>query len=159
MIYEGANGIQALDLVGRKLSRDEGRALRSLFEEITTYIAEHRAEPMASYVGPLAAALDRLREATAWLMQNAPTHPDNAAAGASEYLNLLGLVALAYMWCRMVEAANTKIVAEGGAAEPLRAKLTTARFFMERLLPETAAQLARIQAGAGSVMELPAEAF
>jgi 3-(methylsulfanyl)propanoyl-CoA dehydrogenase len=159
MIYEGTNGIQALDLVGRKLSRDEGRALRSFFDEITTYIAQHRAEPMAAYVGPLAAALGRLREATTWLMQNAPTNPDNAAAAATEYLNLLGLVALAYMWCRMVEATNAKITAAGSAEERFRAKLTTARFFMERMLPETGAQLARIQAGAGSVMELPAEAF
>jgi hypothetical protein len=159
MIYEGTNGIQALDLVGRKLARDGGRALQSFFNEIVAYIEEHRAEAMAPYVGPLAAALGRLRDATAWLMQNALANPDNAAAAATDYLNLLGMVALAYMWCRMVEAARAKLASGSGTPERWRAKLTTARFFMDRMLPETAVQLARIQTGAGSTMELPAEAF
>jgi alkylation response protein AidB-like acyl-CoA dehydrogenase len=159
MIYEGTNGIQALDLVGRKLARDGGRALQSFFNEIAAYVEEHRADEMAAYVAPLAAALGRLRDATAWLMQNAPANPDNAGAAATDYLNLLGLVALAYMWCRMVEAAQAKLASGSGAPERWRAKLTTARFFMERMLPETGAQLARIQCGAASLMELPAEAF
>ena len=159
MIYEGTNGIQALDLVGRKLARDGGRALQSFFNEITSYIEEHRAEPLAPYVGPLGTAFGRLRDATVWLMQNAPENPDIAGAAATDYLNLLGLVALAYMWCRMVEAAQAKLASGSGAPERWRAKLTTARFFMERMLPETGAQLARIQSGAGSTMELPAEGF
>jgi alkylation response protein AidB-like acyl-CoA dehydrogenase len=159
MIYEGTNGIQALDLVGRKLARDGGRALQSFFNEIAAYVEEHRAGARVPYVGPLAAALSRLRDATAWLMQNAPANPDNAGAAATDYLNLLGMVALAYMWCRMVEAAQAKLASGSGAPERWRAKLTTARFFMERMLPETGAQLARIQTGAGSTMELPAEAF
>jgi hypothetical protein len=92
-------------------------------------------------------------------MQNAPANPDNAGAAATDYLNLLGLVALAYMWCRMVEAAQAKLASGSGAPEHWRAKLTTARFFMDRMLPETAVQLARIQSGSGSTMELPAEAF
>jgi hypothetical protein len=159
MIYEGTNGIQALDLVGRKLARDGGRALQSFFTEITAYVEEHRADAMAPYVGPLAQSLGRLRDATTWLMQNAPANPDNAGAAATDYLNLLGMVALAYMWCRMVEAAQAKLASGSGAPERWRAKLTTARFFMERVLPETGAQLARIQSGAGSTMELPAEGF
>jgi hypothetical protein len=159
MIYEGTNGIQALDLVGRKLARDGGRALQSFVSEIAAYIDSHGTGPMAPYVAPLSTALGRLREATTWLVQNALGNPDNAGAAAADYLNLLGLVALAYMWCRMVVAANAKLAAGGGAAERFRAKLTTARFFMERMLPETGAQLARIQAGAASMMELPAEAF
>jgi hypothetical protein len=92
-------------------------------------------------------------------MQNAMAKPDNAGAGAADYLNLFGLVALGYMWCRMVEAAKAKLAAGDGAAARLNAKLVTGRFFMERVLPETAAQLARIQAGAASTMELPDEMF
>jgi hypothetical protein len=159
MIYEGTNGIQALDLVGRKLARDGGRALQSFAGEIHAYIDAHGTGAMAPYAGPLAMALGRLREATIWLLQNALGKPDNAGAVAADYLNLLGLVALAYMWCRMVDAANARLAAGGEGAERFRAKLTTARFFMERMLPETGAQLARIQAGAASMMELPAEAF
>jgi hypothetical protein len=159
MIYEGTNGIQALDLVGRKLARDGGRALQSFISEVAAYVETHGTGPMAPYVGPLGTALGRLREATTWLVQHALGNPDNAGAAAADYLNLLGLVALAYMWCKMVDAANARLAAGGGAADRFRAKLTTARFFMERMLPETGAQLARIQAGAATMMALPAEAF
>jgi acyl-CoA dehydrogenase len=158
MIYEGTNGIQALDLVGRKLPKDAGRALQAFFSEVQGFIKEHGDEAMKDYVGPLAAALDHLQQATLWLMQNAMTKPDNAGAGAHDYMHLFGLVALGYMWCRMVEAANAKIAA-GETAEIMKAKLVTGRFFMERMLPETAAHLARIQSGAVTMMELPAEAF
>ena len=95
-----------------------------------------------------------------WFMQNAMAKPDNAGAGATDYMHLFGLVALGYMWCRMAEAARAKLKAgANGAAERMNAKLVTGRFFMERMLPETAAHLARIQAGAGGMMELPEEAF
>ena len=157
MIYEGANGIQALDLVGRKLHKDGGRALQAFFGEVQSYIKEHGDEPMKPYVGPLATALGHLQQATLWLMQNGLAKPDNAGAAASDYLHLFGLVALGYMWCRMAEAAAKKLA--GGAPAAAQAKLVTARYFMERMLPETGTHLARIQAGAGSVMELPADAF
>jgi hypothetical protein len=95
-----------------------------------------------------------------WFMQNARANPDNAGAGSTDYMHLFGLVALGYMWCRMAEAAHGKLKAGAdGAAPRLNAKLVTGRFFMERMLPETAAHLARIKAGAASTMELPAEAF
>jgi hypothetical protein len=103
--------------------------------------------------------LGHLQQATIWLMQNALAKPDNAGAGATDYLNLFGLVALGYMWCRMVETARIKIAAGDGAPARLNAKLTTGRFFMERVLPETGVHLARIQAGAASTMELPAGEF
>jgi hypothetical protein len=90
-----------------------------------------------------------------WLMQNAMAKPDNAGAGAHDYMHLFGLVALGYMWCRIVDAAKARADADPRMA----AKFVTGRFFMERMLPETATHLARIQAGAGSMMELPAEAF
>jgi hypothetical protein len=155
MIYEGTNGIQALDLVGRKLPKDGGRALQAFFGEVQGFIKEHGDDTMKPYVGPLATALGHLQQATMWLMQNAMAKPDNAGAGAHDYMHLFGLVALGYMWCRIVEAAKAK----AGADERMTAKLVTGRFFMERMLPETATHLARIQAGATSMMELPAEAF
>src|SRR5262249_11874783 len=160
MLYEGANGIQALDLVGRKLPKDGGRALQAFFGEVSAYIAGKSAdETMKRYTGPLATALGHLQQATGWLMQNALAKPDNAGAAATDYMHLFGLVALGYMWCRMAEAATTRLADGGGNAERMRAKLVTGRFFMERMLPEPAAHLARIQAGATSTMELPAEAF
>jgi alkylation response protein AidB-like acyl-CoA dehydrogenase len=161
MIYEGANGIQALDLVGRKLGKDGGRAITAYFAEVQAFIKEHAGdEAMKPYVGPLAEALGHLQQATMWFMQNALKAPDNAGAGSSDYMHLFGLVALGYMWCRMVEAARKKLAAGANGAEPrLNAKLVTGRFFMERMLPETVTQLARIKSGAASMMELPAEAF
>jgi alkylation response protein AidB-like acyl-CoA dehydrogenase len=160
MMYEGANGIQALDLVGRKLPKDGGRALQAFLGEVSAYMAEKSAhEKMKPYTGPLAAALGHLQQATGWLMQNALAKPDNAGAAATDYMHLFGLVALGYMWCRMAEAANARLAEGSGDAARMRAKLVTGRFFMERMLPETAAHLARIQTGAASTMELPAEAF
>src|SRR3981189_120362 len=135
LICEGANGIQALDFVGRKLPKDGGRAMQAFFQEVQAFIKEHGDEGMKPFVAPLGAALGHLQQATIWLMQNALTKPDNAGAGATDYLDLFGLVALGYMWCRMVEAAKRKIAAGGGATARSSAKLTTGRFFMERMLP------------------------
>jgi hypothetical protein len=109
---------------------------------------------------PLNVALGHLQQATMWFMQNALGKPDNAGAGAMDYMHLFGLVALGYMWCRMIAAAGEKLKAgANGSAERMNSKLVTGRFFMERMLPETAAELARIQAGAESTMALPPEAF
>jgi alkylation response protein AidB-like acyl-CoA dehydrogenase len=155
MIYEGANGIQALDLVGRKLPKDGGRALQAFFAEVSGYIKERAADAaMAPYVTPLGRALGELREATLWFAQNAPGNPDNAGAGATDYMQLFGLVALGYMWCRIVDGAKANSATVG-----MEDKLVTGRFFMERMLPATATHLARIKAGAESTMALPAEAF
>jgi alkylation response protein AidB-like acyl-CoA dehydrogenase len=161
MIYEGANGIQALDLVGRKLPRDGGRALQAFFAEVTGYIKEHAADTeLAPYVKPLEKALGELQQATMWFVQNALANPENAGAGSTDYMHLFGLVALGYMWCLIVEAAKGNAASGGnGATDAMAAKLTTGRFFAERLLPEAATHLARIKAGAASTMALPAEAF
>jgi acyl-CoA dehydrogenase len=161
MLYEGANGIQALDLVGRKLPKDGGRALQTFFAEVQGFIKEQGADAtMKVYVEPLGKALGHLQQATMWFVQNAMAKPDNAAAGSYDYMHLFGLVALGYMWCRMAAVARKKLKAgANGATERMNAKLITGRFFMERMLPETGAQLARIQAGAGAVMELPDESF
>ena len=161
MMYEGANGIQALDLVGRKLPKDGGRALQAFFAEVQGFCAEHgKDDAMKVYVEPLGKALGHLQAATMWFMQNALAKPDNAGAGSTDYMNLFGLVALGYMWARMAQAAREKLKAgANGSTDRMNAKLVTGRFFMERMLPETGAQLARIQSGAASMMELPAEAF
>jgi 3-(methylsulfanyl)propanoyl-CoA dehydrogenase len=159
MIYEGANGIQALDLVGRKLPRDGGRAVMAFFNEVAGYAKDHSAdEAMKPYVAPLSTALGHLQQATTWLMQNAMMKPENAGAAATDYMQLFGLVAFAYMWARMAKVALEKIAA-GGATPYLNTKLVTGRFFMERMLPETSLHLTRIQSGCATTMELAAEAF
>ncbi|MGC1707989.1 MAG: acyl-CoA dehydrogenase C-terminal domain-containing protein [Pseudolabrys sp.] len=159
-IYEGANGIQALDLVGRKLGKDGGRAILAFFNEVQTYLKERvNNDAMNVYLKPLGQSLGHLQQASMWFMQNAMAKPDNAGAGSYDYMHLFGLVALGYMWCRIAEAALAKLPKANGSAARLNAKLVTARFFMERMLPGTATRLARIEAGAGSTMELADDAF
>jgi alkylation response protein AidB-like acyl-CoA dehydrogenase len=159
MIYEGANGIQALDLVGRKLPKDGGRALMTFFNEVSAFAKENAGEEMKPYVAPLQNALGHLQQASMWFMQNAVGKPDNAGAGSYDFMHLFGLVALGYMWAHIAKAALAQKNNGNGAGPRMDSKLVTGKFFMERMLPETAAHLARIQAGSGSVMELPAEAF
>ncbi|MFZ5737243.1 MAG: acyl-CoA dehydrogenase C-terminal domain-containing protein [Pseudomonadota bacterium] len=159
MIYEGANGIQALDLVGRKLPRDGGRAVMAFFAEVGAFVKEHGGdEAMKPFVAPLSTSLGHLQKATTWLMMNAMAQPDNAGAAATDYMHLFGLVAMGYMWAKMAKVAQDKIAAEG-ATPYLTRKLVTGRFFAERMLPETALRLTRIEAGCNTLMELPAEAF
>jgi acyl-CoA dehydrogenase len=159
MIYEGANGIQALDLVGRKLPKDGGRALMTFFNEVTAFAKENAGDEMKPYIAPLTNALGHLQQASMWFMQNAVGKPDNAGAGSYDFMHLFGLVALGYMWAQIAKAALAQKKNGNGAGARMDSKLVTGKFFMERMLPETAAHLARIQAGSGSVMELPAEAF
>src|SRR5690606_30486992 len=155
MIYEGANAIQALDLVGRKLPRDRGRAVMAFFNEVGAFVKEHAGdEAMAPYVKPLEAALGHLQQATMWFMNNAMAKPDNAGAGSYDYMHLFGLVALGYMWAQIARTALAK-KANGGDAADMEAKLLAGRFFMERTMPESAAHLARISSGADTMMALP----
>lgn len=161
MIYEGANGIQALDLVGRKLPANGGRAVQAFFREVGDFCEAHREdETMKPYTKALKKGLNDLQAATMWLMQNAMQKPDNAGAASTDFMHLFGLVALGYMWAQMAKSAQDKL-AEGanGSSAFLDNKLTTATFFMERIMPETASRLASISAGADSMMALPAEAF
>jgi acyl-CoA dehydrogenase len=159
-IYEGANGIQAMDLVGRKLPREGGRAVMAFFNEVGAFCQEHAGDDgMKPYVAPLQQALADLQQATMWFMQNAMAKPDNAGAGAYDYMHLMGLVAMGYMWARMAKVAHEKKAHGNGVAARMDAKLLTGRFFMERMLPETGAHLARISSGADAVMTMPAEMF
>ncbi|GGE31426.1 acyl-CoA dehydrogenase [Agaricicola taiwanensis] len=157
-IYEGANGIQAMDLVGRKLPRDGGRAVMGFFNELGAFIKDNQGnEALQPFLKPLEVSTGHLQQATMWFMKNAMAKPDNAGAGAYDYMHLLGLVALGYMWALIAKAAIAG--SANGDAKAMEHKLATGRFFMERLLPETATRLARISAGADAVMALPEDAF
>ncbi|WP_346899351.1 acyl-CoA dehydrogenase C-terminal domain-containing protein [uncultured Roseibium sp.] len=161
MIYEGANGIQALDLVGRKLPAHGGRAVMGFFNEVGTFLQENAENAeLTAFTGPLKNGLEDMQKATMWFMNNAMTKPDNAGAGSTDYMHLFGLVALGYMWARIARTVQGKLKEGAGDKEDwLKAKLTFGTFFMERLMPETAAHLARISTGADTMMALPAEAF
>ncbi|EJL53100.1 MULTISPECIES: acyl-CoA dehydrogenase C-terminal domain-containing protein [unclassified Rhizobium] len=161
MIYEGANGIQALDLVGRKLGLNGGRAVMALFKEIGDFCEENRDdEKMTFFTKNLKKGLNDVQSATMWFMQHAMAKPDNAGAGSTDYMHLFGLVVLGYMWAKMAKAAEDGLASGDDARESyLRNKLVTARFFMERIMPETALRKARIETGAETMMTLAAEAF
>ncbi|MCM2396763.1 acyl-CoA dehydrogenase C-terminal domain-containing protein [Rhizobium sp. S95] len=160
MIYEGANGIQALDLVGRKLGMNGGRAVMALFNEIGAFCEENRAdENLVLYTKGLKKGLNDLQAATMWFMQNAMAKPDNAGAGSTDYMHLFGLVVLGYMWAKMAKSANEALAAGNGDADYYKNKLLTGRFYMEKIMPETALRKTRIEAGSDSLMEMAAEAF
>ncbi|MCP3056492.1 acyl-CoA dehydrogenase, partial [Aurantimonas marianensis] len=160
-IYEGTNGIQALDLVGRKLGLNGGRAVQAFFAEVGQFCEENRADDrMAPITKALKKGLNDLQQATMWLMQNAMAKPDNAGAASTDYMHLFGLVALGFMWGRMAKIAEEKIAAgANGQTAFLEKKRVTARFFMERVMPESAAHLARLSSGADTMMALEADAF
>ncbi len=161
MIYEGANGIQALDLVGRKLGMNGGRALMAFFKEVGDFCEENRNnEKMAPHTKALKKGLNDLQAASMWFMQNAMAKPDNAGAGSTDYMHMFGLVSLGYMWAMMAKAAQDKLAnGANGKADFYGQKEVLAKFFMERLMPETSVLRARVEAGADSLMALPAEAF
>jgi Acetyl-CoA dehydrogenase C-terminal like/Acyl-CoA dehydrogenase, C-terminal domain len=159
LIYEGTNGVQALDLVGRKLPANGGRAVSAFMAELDVFVAASGADAaMKPFADGLAGAKAQLQEATMWLMQNGFSNPESAIAGSTDYLRLFGLTGLAYMWALMAKAANDRIAA--GDADPFYAnKLTVGRYFLERVLPDTGACLVKLKSGAETVMALPAEAF
>lgn len=160
MIYEGANGVQALDLIGRKLPRDGGRAITTFFAEVGGFIKENEGDDkMKPLIAPLAQGLQHLQQATMWFMQNGLANPDNAGAGSTDYLHLLGLVSFAYMWAMMAKTAHEKLANGDGNKGFYETKLVSAQYFAERILPETAAHLARISSGAKSMMALAPDAF
>ncbi|HZB92944.1 MAG TPA: acyl-CoA dehydrogenase C-terminal domain-containing protein [Stellaceae bacterium] len=158
MLYEGANGIQALDLVGRKMPMHNGRLLRRFFHPVDAWLKAKMNEPaLQEFVSPVMKAFGRLQQVTALVAQKGLADPDEAAAAASEYLRAFGLVAMGYLWARIAEVAQQKLA--GDEALFYKAKLATARFYVSRLLPETNALFANIAAGAKPLMELEAEAF
>jgi acyl-CoA dehydrogenase len=160
MIYEGTNGIQALDLIGRKLPANGGRAVISFFNEVSAFIKENEGQAdLKLYLEPLRQALAHLQQATMWFMQNAIAKPDNAGAGSYAYMHMFGLVALAFMWAEIAKAALLKKASDTASASAMEAKLLSGKFFMEHMLPATSAYLASITAGADTLMAMPVEMF
>ena len=159
-IYEGTNGVQAMDLVGRKLGKDGGRAIRAYFEAVGSDIAEARASgDPAGIADQLEKALQHLQAATVWMAQNGMADPNNAGAGAYAYMQLMGLVSLGWMWLKMA-GASAKLKEQPGEDKAFHdAKLLTASFFADRELVTAGALRRKVEAGASSVMALPVEAF
>ncbi|MGC2855555.1 acyl-CoA dehydrogenase C-terminal domain-containing protein [Novispirillum sp. DQ9] len=157
-IYEGTNGIQALDLVGRKLPANMGRSLRRFFHPVQEFIDAQRADPrMAEFVQPLAKSFVRLQQATGAIAAKGLKDPEEAGAAATDYLRLFGLVALAYLWARMARIALDK--PDGEEAAFYRAKVDTARFYMTRVLPQTGGLFSALMAGKAPLMDFAEEAF
>jgi alkylation response protein AidB-like acyl-CoA dehydrogenase len=159
-IYEGTNGIQAMDLVGRKLPKDGGRAVRAFFETVGREIAEAKAgRDPAGVAAALEPALADLQAATVWLAQHGMADPDNAGAGAYAYMDLMGLVSLGWMWLK-IAAASSRALANNTSDKVFhQAKLATASFYAQRELPLSTALRRKIEAGAESLMRLPVDAF
>ena len=155
-IYEGANGIQALDLVGRKLPRRAGRLLRHFFHPAIAFIEDNREDPaLADIVGPVGKALGKLQTATLVVAQRGLGDPEEAGAAASDYLKMFGLVAVGFMWCRMAKLARDKRDGD----EFYESKLKTARFYVQKILPDTAGLFLKVMAGKSAVMAHRAEEF
>jgi hypothetical protein len=157
-IYEGTNGVQALDLAGRKLPQHEGRLLRRFFLPVSQFLEENRDDPqLQPFLLPLAKAFGRLQQATLWIAQESLKNRDEAGAAAVDYLRMFALVALAYLWVRTVKVAVGKLGNEKDAF--YQAKLATANFYMQRLLPQTSSLFAAIISGARPIMDVREEWF
>lgn len=159
-LYEGTSGIQALDLVGRKLPRKMGRLLRQFFHPLDQFIQDSMSDPeMKEFVMPLAKSFARLQQATAWIAEQGLKNPDQAGAASMDYLKMFGLVALGYMWARMAKISGAKLANGGDDHAFHERKVALARFFMAKSLPETSSLLSKITAGADLLMALDADQF
>ena len=151
--YEGANGVQAMDLVGRKLGRKGGAAPMAYFALVGGWLDDNGAdEKLALYAKPVKRGLDVLQQATLWLAQNGIANPDNAGAGAVDYLRLMGIVTVGWMWARIAKLATEKRAAHPPSSSFYEAKLVSARYWMERMIPECPMLLERIRAGGETLM-------
>ena len=160
MIYEGTNGIQSLDLGGRKLALNGGKTIMAFFEMVKSVIAEAKeVEGMAPFAEPLKAASKDLQAAGMYFMQDGTKDPNNALSGSYDFMHLFGHVCLGLMWAKMARASLEALA--NGADDPAfhETKLATGRYYMARQLPMTATHLARIRSGAEPVMALDAASF
>ncbi|HVR91840.1 MAG TPA: acyl-CoA dehydrogenase C-terminal domain-containing protein [Novosphingobium sp.] len=160
MIYEGANGVQAMDLVGRKLAQNGGRAIQAFFALVDKECADAASNPaLADYAARLGKANGELKAATLWFMQNGMANPNNVGAGAHHYMHMLGIVATGLMWLRMAVVAGEALAADATGQAFYAAKQVTARYYGERFLPDAGALRRKIEAGCEAMMALPVEAF
>jgi len=151
--YEGANGVQAMDLVGRKLGRRGGAAPLALFGLISSWLGENeKDEALAPFVKGVKRGLDNLQGATLWLASNGLANPNNAGAGATDYLRLMGIVVVGWMWARMAKIAQARLKSGQGNQEFYKQKLVCAKYWMERMIPECPMLHERIQVGSETVM-------
>lgn len=162
-IYEGANGIQALDLIGRKLPAHKGRAIQLFFALVGGFCEKYEDNAALSpFVKPLTEALERLVEATQWLMQHAISNPDNAGAVSMDYLYMMALVTLGYQWAQVARICENQLSNPDDDSfdrQFYKNKLICATFFMEKVLPDSMAHLTKLQSGADALMALGADSF
>jgi alkylation response protein AidB-like acyl-CoA dehydrogenase len=159
MIYEGTNGVQAMDLVGRKLAMNGGRAVQAFFKIVDDECADAKSGDLADFAARLEKANGELKAATMWFMQNGMANPDNVGAGAHHYMHIMGIVVVGVMWLRMAEAAQTALASGVEPKAFYEAKLVTARYFAERFLPDAGALRRKIEAGSEAMMALSPEMF
>ena len=159
MIYEGTNGVQAMDLVGRKLAQNGGRAIQALFNIVDEECAAAKDGPLADLAGRLEKANGDLKASTMWFMQNGMANPNNIGAGAHHYMHIMGIVALGLQWLRMAQSAHKALDAGTGNASFYETKLVTARYFAERHMPDCGALRRKIEAGSEAIMALTPEMF
>jgi hypothetical protein len=157
-IYEGTNGVQAMDLCGRKLASRGGAAIQAFFKLVDDEVAAAEGD-LAPLGEALGKAVGEQKAATMWFMQTAMANPNNLGAGAHHYMHIMGVVCLGLMWLRMGKAATAALTQGSGDEAFYRAKLTTARYFFERFGPDAGALRRKIEAGAEAVMALDEDAF
>ena len=162
MIYEGANGVQALDLVGRKLAQDGGKHVMAFFDLVKSFCKENAGADEdydRDFIEPLKAASKDLQAAGMYFMQNGMKNPNNALSGSYDFMHMFGHVCLGLMWARMAKAANAALADGASDAAFYQTKVMTGRYYMARRLPATALHLRRIESGADTVMGLDAADF
>ena len=161
MIYEGANGVQALDLVGRKLAADGGKHAMAFFDMVKTFIKENEGNEAlkADFLDPLKAASKDLQAASMFFMQNGMKNPNAALSGSYDFMHLFGHVCLGLMWAQMAKAAQEALATGPSDVALYETKLATGRYYMKRRLPATALHLTRINSGGDVVMSLDAANF
>ena len=160
MIYEGTNGIQALDLVGRKLSMDGGKYMREYLNLVQAFINEEHSEDLKNdFITPLKKSIEHLQAALMFFMQNGLKNPLSAVSGATDFLHLVGLVSLGFIWSKKAQSAKEKLKDISANKNFLEAKILTGSYFMHRQLPETKLRLDRILTGEKQVMSLAADQF
>ncbi|MEO1044827.1 MAG: acyl-CoA dehydrogenase C-terminal domain-containing protein [Pseudomonadota bacterium] len=160
MIYEGTNGVQAMDLVGRKLAQNGGRAVQAFFKVVDEECAAAKEDAaLADFAARLEKANGELKAATMWFMQNGMQNPNHVGAGAHSYMHIMGIVSLGLMWLRMSKAAQEALANGSGNAKFYETKLATARYFAERIMPDAGALRRKIEAGGDAIMALEPEMF
>ena len=159
-IYEGTNGVQAMDLCGRKLAQKGGAAIQAYFKAVGDDIAAAKDDDdLGAMAEALEKALGQQQAATMWFMQNAMQNPNHLGAGAHHYMHIMGIVTLGWMWLRMAKVAQTALASDTDDKAFYEAKLATARYYMDRFLPDVGALRRKLEAGADSLMALDEAAF